>query len=113
MSATEQINNFQSKVQEKLAQVQKLAQERAKELEAEAKKAFELFGDRAQCGSFKQFLAHAQESTRETWTKFGGELVKLGQKLQEMAKATEEAAETAAEKAETEAERIAKATDVH
>ncbi len=104
MSTNEQVNNFQTKVQEKLAQVQKLAQERAKELEVEAKKAFELFGDRAQA-ELKQFLAHAQGSTREQWAKFGGELVKLGTKLQEMAKEPAPAA--------TEAEKIEKAQEVH
>ena len=107
MSATEQINGFQAKVQEKLAQVQKLAQERAKELEAEAKKAFEIFGDRAQT-ELKQFFAQAQGSTREQALKFGAELVKLGQKLQEMAKEVDATA-VAAEPAQA----SEKTSDVH
>jgi hypothetical protein len=116
MSATEQINNIQAKVQEKLAQVQKHAQVRAKELESEAKKAFELFGDRAQA-ELKQFLSHAQGSTRDQWSKFGAELVKLGNKVQEMAKETEAAVESAtekvAEKVSEEAQKMKDAVDVH
>jgi len=103
MTATEQISSLQTKVQEKLAQVQKVAQERAKELEVEAKKAFELFGDRAQA-ELKLFLATAQSSTREQWGKFGGELVKLGEKLQQMAKESQIA---------DEAEKTEKTADVH
>ncbi len=107
MSATEQVSNFQVKVQEKLAQFQKVAQERAKGLEVEAKKAFDLFGDRAQA-ELKQFLATAQHSTREQWSKFGGELVKLGEKVQQMAHESQAAGE-----AEKIAEADKAATEVH
>jgi hypothetical protein len=101
MFASEQVKQFESKVQKTIAEAQKVAQARAKQVESEARKAFELLGDRAQ-SEMKQFLAHAQESTREQWTKFGGELIKLGQKLQEMAQQHEAAtagAEAEAEKA--------------
>ena len=82
------------------------------ELESEAKKAFELFGDRAQA-ELKQFLSSAQGSTREQWSKFGAELVKLGHKVQEMAKEQEAAVESAAAKVADEAEKIKNATEVH
>jgi vacuolar-type H+-ATPase subunit H len=99
MFQNEQVKQWEAKVQQTIAEAQKVAQARARQVEAEARKAFELLGDRAQA-EMKQFLAHAQEGTREQWAKFGGELIKLGQKLQEMAKApagtpTEEAAKAA------------------
>jgi hypothetical protein len=99
MFANEQVKRWESKVQETLAGAQKVAQERARRVEAEARKALELLGDRAQA-EMKQLLATAHEGTRERWAKLGGELIKLGQHLQEMAKApaatpAEEAAKAA------------------
>ena len=86
MFATEQVKQWESKVQSSIAEAQKMAQQRARQVEAEARKALELLGDRAQA-ELKQFLAQAREGTRGQWSKFGGELVKLGTKLQEMSKA--------------------------
>lgn len=91
MFASEQMKQLETKVQQTIAEAQKLAAARARQVEGEARKAFELLGDRAQ-SEMKQFLAHAQTSTREQWLKFGGELVKLGQKMQEMAHQHEAAA---------------------
>ena len=86
MSATQQVKQWESKVQASIAEAQKIAQQRARQVESEARKALELLGDRAQA-EFKQFLAHAHEGTRGQWTKFGAGLVRVGTKLQEMAKA--------------------------
>ena len=86
MFANDQVKRWESKVQETFAGAQKIAQERAHRVEAEARKALELLGDRAQA-EMKQLLATAQEGTRERWARLGGELIKLGQRLQAMSKA--------------------------
>ena len=108
MFQSEQVKQWETKVQKTIADAQKVAQQRARQVEAEARKAFELLGDRAQA-EMKQFLAQAQEGTREGWSKFGGELVRLGQKLQEMAK---HAAPVAEAPAATPAQEAAKAAVV-
>lgn len=109
MFAQEQVNQFQARVQQTIADAQKKAQERAKGLEAEVKKLVELFGDRAQA-EMKHFLAQAQVSTRDQVFNLGAELVKFGHKIEELAKAAGTAAEGTApvETApKTEAEKIA------
>ena len=86
MFASEQVKQWESKVQHTIAEAQKVAQSRARQVEAEARKAFELLGDRAQA-EVKQLLSQAQTGTREQWVKVGGEIIKLGTKIQELAKA--------------------------
>ena len=86
MFANQQVKQWESKVHASIAEAQKIAQQRARQVESEARKALELLGDRAQA-ELKQFFAQAQEGTRGQWSKFGGELIKVGTKIQEMSKA--------------------------
>jgi hypothetical protein len=97
MFATEQVKQWESKFQSSIAEAQKIAQEKARQVEAEARKAFELLGDRAQA-EVKQLLSQAQSGTRDQWVKVGEQFIKFGTKLQEMAKPV--AAEAAAPAAE-------------
>ena len=87
MFANEQVKQWETKVHASIAEAQKIAQQRARQVEADARKALELLGDRAQV-ELKSFLAQAKEGTRDQWSKFGGELIKFGTRLQEMSKAT-------------------------
>jgi uncharacterized protein YaaN involved in tellurite resistance len=96
MFATQQVKEWESKVQATFTEAQKSAHERARRIEAEARKAIELFGDRAQA-ELKQLKAMAQEGTRESWSRVGAEFIRLGQLIQEMAKAPEAAAPVAVE----------------
>ena len=85
MFATDQVKQWESKFQHTIAEAQKVAQARARQVEAEARKAFELLGDRAQA-EVKQLLSHAQTETRDQWVKVGEQFIKFGTKIQEMAK---------------------------
>ena len=93
MFATDQVKQWESKFQHTIAEAQKVAQERARQVEAEARKAIGLLGDRAQA-EVKQLLSQAQSGTRDQWVKVGEHFIKLGTKIQEMAKPA--AAEAAA-----------------
>jgi hypothetical protein len=95
-TVSKQIDSVQSKVQETFAHAQETATKRVQQLEAEAKKALEMLGDRAQ-SELKAFFATAQESTKNQWVKFGGELVKLGEKLQSIAQTPADAPKSDAE----------------
>lgn len=85
MFATDQVKQWESKFQHTIAEAQKVAQARARQVEAEARKAFELLGDRAQA-EVKQLLSQAQTETRDQWVKVGEQFIKFGTKMQEMAK---------------------------
>lgn len=77
----EQMNQFQSRLNETLG----AAQKRAQEIEAEARKVVETLGDRAQA-ELKVLLTQAQGLSKEQVAHLGDELVKLGTRLQELAK---------------------------
>ena len=83
-------NGFQAKVQEQLKGVQDMAQKGAKDLEAEARKAFASLSEKTQV-ELKGWLTTAQTTSREQVAALGGELMKLGKRLQEIA--TRQAAE--------------------
>jgi F0F1-type ATP synthase membrane subunit b/b' len=84
MFTSGQFNEFQIKVQEVLHAAQSRATARAKEFETEAKKLFDLVGDRAQV-ELKSFLAGAKSDTRAQVESLGIEIEKLGKRLQEIA----------------------------
>jgi vacuolar-type H+-ATPase subunit H len=98
MFATDQVKQWESKFQHTIAEAQKVAQARARQVEAEARKAFELLGDRAQA-EVKQLLSQAQSETRDQWVKVGEQFIKFGTKIQEMAKPVAAAAAPAASEA--------------
>jgi hypothetical protein len=77
----EQMNQFQSRLNETFG----AAQKRAQEIEAEARKIVESLGERAQA-ELKVLLAQAQGLSKEQIAQLGGELVKLGTRLQDLAK---------------------------
>lgn len=77
----EQMNQFQSRLNETF----EAAQKRAQGLETEARKVLETLSDRAQA-ELKVLLAQAQGLSKEQVSQLGAELVKLGTRLQEMAK---------------------------
>jgi|SRR5947209_8603469 len=89
MFTSAQFNEFQIKVQEVLHAAQSRATARAKEFETEAKKLFDLVGDRAQV-ELKSFLAGAKIDTREQVANLGIEIEKLGKRLQEIARSAAE-----------------------
>ena len=82
----QQMNEFQTRINETFGAAAQRAQTRAKELETEARKLFDTLGGRAQA-ELRVLLGQAQGMSREQVAQFGGELVKLGNRLQEMAKA--------------------------
>ena len=85
MFTSGQFNEFQNRVQEVLHTAQNRATARAKEFESEARKLFDLVGDRAQV-ELKSFLAGAKTDTRESVLNLGVEIEKLGKRLQEIAR---------------------------
>lgn len=89
---SDQMNQFQSRLNETFG----AAQKRALELEAEARKIVETLGDRAQA-ELKVLLAQAQGLSKEQVAQLGGELVKLGTRLQELAKSWKAASAKAAD----------------
>jgi vacuolar-type H+-ATPase subunit H len=94
MFATEQVKQWETKFQNRIAEAQKVAQEKARQVETEARKALGMLGDRAQA-QIQQLLAEAKTGTRDQWVKVGGELIKLGTKMQDLAKPAEPAAPAA------------------
>jgi hypothetical protein len=95
----EQMNQFQTRINETWGAAQKRAQARAKELEKEARKIVELLGDRAQA-ELKDLIVHAQGASKQQVAQFGVELTKLGNRLQELAKSWKEAKNTTAANAD-------------
>jgi hypothetical protein len=89
MFTSGQFNEFQSRVQEVLHTAQARAAARAKEFESEARKLFDLVGDRAQV-ELKSFLAGAKSDTRDSISNLGLEIEKLGKRLQEIARTAAE-----------------------
>jgi|SRR5256885_3809318 len=89
MFTSGQFNEFQSRVQEVLHTAQARATARAKEFESEARKLFDLVGDRAQV-ELKSFLSGAKSDTRESVLNLGVEIEKLGKRLQEIARSSAE-----------------------
>jgi hypothetical protein len=85
MFTSGQFNEFQNRVQEALHTAQTRATARAKEFESEARKLFDLMGDRAQV-ELKSFLAGAKSDTRDSVANLGVEIEKLGKRLQEIAR---------------------------
>lgn len=92
MMGGQQFNEFQAKVQEQLKDAQVKAAARAKEIEAEAKKAFQSLSEKAQV-DLKGFMAQAETVSRDGLHALGAELVKLGKRLQTLGKQVEEKAE--------------------
>jgi hypothetical protein len=84
MFTSTQFNDFQIRVQEVLHTAQTRATARAKEFESEAKKLFDLVGDRAQV-ELKSFLAGAKTDTRDSIANLGVEIEKFGKRIQELA----------------------------
>jgi hypothetical protein len=89
MFTSGQLNEFQNRIQEVLHTAQNRATARAKEFESEARKLFDLLGDRAQV-ELKSFLAGAKSDTRESIANLGLEIEKLGKRLQEIARSAAE-----------------------
>ena len=89
MFTSGQFNDFQNRVQEVLHAAQTRATARAKEFESEARKLFDIVGDRAQV-ELKSFLAGARSDTRDSVANLGVEIEKLGKRLQEIARSAAE-----------------------
>ena len=100
MFTSAQFNEFQIKVQEVLHAAQSRATARAKEFEAEAKKLFDLVGDRAQV-ELKSFLAGAKTDTRDSIANLGFEIEKFGKRIQELARAATEPLPNGRDRSET------------
>ena len=94
-------NGFQAKVQEQLKGVQEMAREGAKELEAEARKAFASLNEKTQA-ELKGWLTTAQATSREQIVALGGELMKLGKRLQDIASRAQESAKAKAAQSQPE-----------
>src|SRR5438045_8804356 len=89
MFTSGQFNEFQNRVQEVIHTAQARATARAKEFESEARKLFDIVGDRAQV-ELKSFLAGARSDTRDSVANLGVESEKLGKRRQEIARARTE-----------------------
>jgi hypothetical protein len=85
------MTDFQ-KVQEQIKDAQAKATSRAKEFEAEARKAYKSLSEKAQV-ELKALVTQAEEVSREGLAILGAELVRLGKRLQEIGKAEAKAAE--------------------